>query len=321
MGGIIEFSKLRQDVMKLYETGGGKTYYCGFKCLAPHYSIKEGGVTDWTGYPASGKTELLLEMLINCNKWYGHKHLIYMPDAGTAAEVAGKLMHKLSGKQFDEFFYNKRGEKIAINNRLSQAEVDRYLPEIHDSFKIFDPTTYKNKNTRSKSVTPKEYWDFAVQNKAELGIFGAVIDSWNYMHHDTKGFAREDKWLEDVLSYRNELAEQHNLHLHTIIHPTSAKRDKNGNIIAPDMHSLKGGSEWANNAKSVVVAHRDFGAEITTVKVAKAKPKIVGIAGECNLQYDLQKGKYFEIDFTDGGRNKYAERLENTRTQSTLSFN
>ena len=306
--------------MKLYETGGGKTYYCGFPVLAPHYSIKEGGVTDWTGYPASGKTELLFEMLINSNKWYGHKHLIYMPDAGTAAEVVGKLIHKLSGKQFDKFFYNAKGQRVEITNRISQGEVERLLPEIHDSFKIFDPTTFKQKNTRSKSITPKEYWDFAVKSKEELGIFSAVIDSWNYMHHDTKGFAREDKWLEDVLSYRNELAEQSNLHFHTIIHPTAAKKDGNGNIIAPDMHSLKGGSEWANNAKSVVVVHREFCSPITTVKVAKAKPKIVGIAGECNLQFDLQKGKYFQIDTTGGGQHRYAQPLE-VGNQELLSFN
>ena len=46
------------------------------------------------------------------------------------------------------------------------------------------------------------------------------------MRHDTEGFAREDKWLEDTLSFRNELAERSNMHFHTVIHPTKARKDK-----------------------------------------------------------------------------------------------
>lgn len=304
---IVEYDDAQREVLKYYKDGGGKTYYLGWNTLAQHYSIKEGGVTDWSGYAGSGKTELLLECLKNTSEWYGHNHLIYMPDAGTIGEVLGKIIHKMTGKQFDEFYYNADGDKVLNENRVTEAEIIKILPTILHHFKIFDP----RKNNRSKAITPKEFWDYAAQNKTKLELFSAVIDSWNYMNHDINGL-REDKWLEDTLSYRNELAERENIHLHTIIHPTKAKTDREGKVIMPDMHSLKGGSEWSNNGKSIVIVHREFGSKQTIVKIDKAKPKIVGVQGTCILNLNIKTGQYFEyIGGEDGeGIKHYATKEE-----------
>jgi len=210
MSDILDINGIKDGLNDYYEQGGGKTFYAGFNALSNHYNIKEGGVTDWSGYPGSGKTELLLQVLVNSTKWYGHKHLIYMPDAGSNEEVVAKLIHKFTGKQFEEFYYNKKGEKVQIKNRITQSEMLRVLPEIMESFKIFIPEVKKGNKTRSKAITPVEYWNFASENKKELGIFSGVIDSWNYMKHDVES-QRHDQWLEEVLSYRNELAERNNL--------------------------------------------------------------------------------------------------------------
>lgn len=314
--GIIEENEIKASLMHYYKTGGGKTYYAGFRNLAPHYSVKTGGVTDWTGHAGSGKTELLLEILKNCSEWYGHKHLIYMPDAGTVEEVIGKLIHKLSGKSFDEFYYNKEGKKVMIENRVTEAEIYRYLPEVLEYFKIFDP-----KKNRSKAITPTKFWEYAEKNKRELGIFSAVIDSWNYLKHDTEEYAREDKWLEATLSNRNEIAERSGLHLHTIIHPTKARKDKDGRIIIPDMHDLKGGSEWSANGKTIIIVHREFNSKITDIKIDKAKPKIVGVRGMTCLEYDLNKGAYFELIDEYGGRKQYATREQKPEKPTPVNVN
>jgi len=286
---IYEEEELRNALLEHHETGGGRVYYVGFNAMSKYYSMKEGGVTDWTGNPGSGKTELLLECLKNVSKWHDKKHLIHMPDAGSPAEVVGKIMHKMTGKQFEEFYYDKDGRKIKIQNRLKPDEIFRLLPDVLKSFHIFKPQGGKS----SKAITPREFWDYAAKNKNKLNIFSAVIDSWNYMKHDI-GNQRPDQWLESELSYRNELAEKTGIHFHTIIHPKSEKRDKNGKKIMPDMHSLKGGSEWANNAKTVIVTHREFESGITDIKIDKAKPRVVGVQGICSLRFDLSKGAFYE---------------------------
>lgn len=314
---IVHGDKITDKVREYYKTGGGSTFYVGYKSLARHYSIKEGGCTDWTGYAGSGKTELLLDILKNCSEWYGHKHLIHMPDAGSIEEVIGKLIHKLTGRQFEEFHYNEQGVRVINENRISIGDVEKTIPRVLESFKILDPMT---KNS-SKALTPKEFWEFAVINKKKLGIFSAVIDSWNYMRHDTEGFAREDKWLEDTLSYRNELAEKSNIHFHTIIHPTKARKDSEGKTVPPDIHSLKGGSEWGNNGKSIIVVDRNFESKISDIVIAKAKPSIVGVRGNASLSYDVKKGNYFEyIDGIKYGAEPLIQPQNNIITSPNLEF-
>lgn len=287
---ILEAKDILPEVIEAFKNGFGKTYNVGFKSLSRYYNIIEGSCTDWTGSPGSGKTELLLECIKNCSEWYGHKYLIHMPDAGNYVELIAKLAHKISGKQFEEFYYNDKGDKVEINNRLTEKEVYELVPLILDMFKVFMPS-----KSGSKAITPLELWKYSVDNKSKLGIFGTVIDSWNYMKHDTDGFSREDKWLEHVLSERNMMAEASGLHFHTIIHPKSEKKDKDGKKIMGDMYSLKGGSEWANNSKTIIVTHREFGSGITDIKIDKAKPKRVGLQGITALQYDVSKGAYYEV--------------------------
>ena len=296
---IIKENTIKERLRDYYHTGGGNTFYLGFKGLGSLYSIKEGGCTDWSGLPGSGKTEVLLDSLKFCSRHYRHKHLIHMPDAGTVEEVIGKLIHKMSGKQFEEFYFDSNGNKQLIANRVTEDELEYYLPIVLEYFKILDP----QKSNNSKALTPKEFWQFAVDNKKELGIFSAVIDSWNYMKHDV-GAVRYDQWLEDTLSFRNELAERNDLHFHTIIHPKSTKKVE-GKIQMPDMNDLKGGSEWANNGKSIIIVHREFGSSITDIKVNKAKPRIVGVQGLTTLQYDIKAGAFYETDNT--GKKIFAE--------------
>jgi hypothetical protein len=295
---IVKTNEIKERLKDYYHTGGGVTYYLGFNTLGGLYSIKEGGCTDWSGLPASGKTEVLLDCLKFCSRHYRHKHLIHMPDAGSIEEVIAKLIHKMSGKQFEEFYIDSDGNKQLIENRVTPEELDHYLPIVLEFFKILDPKKANN----SKALTPKEFWQFSVDNKKELGIFSAVIDSWNYMKHDI-GLLRYDQWLEDTLSFRNELAERNALHFHTIIHPKSGKK-VDGKTQMPDMHDLKGGSEWANNGKSIIIVHREFGSSVTDIKINKAKPKIVGVQGLTSLQYDIKQGAFYE--FIDG-KKKFAE--------------
>lgn len=308
MDNIYNYSEIEKSLFEHYKSGGGKTFYLGFPSLAKHYSIMEGSRTDWTGYPGSGKTELLLECLVNTSKWYGHKHLIHMPDAGSVSEIVAKIMHKLSGKQFKEFYYNSQGERVKIEDRLTEIEITRLLPQVLDSFII-----YKPQGKASKAITPKELWQYGADNKEKLGIFSVVIDSWNYMKHEVTSGMRYDQYLEDVLSFGNDLSEASKLHFHTIIHPKSPVK-LNGKVTMPDMHELKGGSEWGNNGKSIVIAHREFDSVVTEVKINKAKPEVIGVRGLTHLMYDVKKGKFLE----DG---KFAEPLKQEITQQVLTPN
>jgi len=312
---IYKYEEVEAKVMEHYLGGGGNVFYLGFKELGRHYQILEGSRTDWTGYAGSGKTELLLECLNNTSDWYGHKHLIHMPDAGSIAELSAKLLHKMSGKQFKEYFIDDKGEKVILKNRLTEEEVLTLLPKMLKNFALFNPST---SGKSSKAITPSELWQFGADNKKDLGIFSVVIDSWNYMKHDVQGGQRYDQWLESTLSFANDLSESSKLHFHTIVHPKSPTKIQ-GKIQMPDYHDMKGGSEWGNNGKSIIICHREFDSKVLEVKINKAKPEIVGIRGLVMLEYDIVTGKYYTNDIHKG--KIYATPLpRETAMQNNMNF-
>ena len=299
MSELVKISDVRDELMTYLKTGGKKRFYCGHEKIDKLYGVREGSRTDWSGYPGSGKTELLFEILWNTSQYYDHKHLIHMPDAGSHAEVVAKIFHKVTGKRLERFYWTKEG-KQENQNLPTPQELDRYLPEIIHYFKIYKP---------SKVPTPKEFWDYAEKNKDELEIFSAVIDSWNYMKHNEDG-EREDIYLAKILQYGNDLVERSNLHLHTVIHPRSgAIKMKDGNIMPPTTHEMKGGSEWGNYGKNVIIVHRPKDQTHSEIHVNKVKGANIGIAGMDVLWYDIKNGKYFDTVIENGTLiKKYASK-------------
>jgi hypothetical protein len=274
-----------RDKLRMYiKSGGPERFYIGHKSLDKHYGIRQGSRTDWSGYPASGKTELMLECLWNCSQYYDHKHLINMPDAGSNEEIIAKLFHKVTGKRMEKYYWTSEGRQ-ETDNLATVQELDRHLPEILEYFKIL-----KTK----EPISPTQFWLEAEKMQTENKIFSAVIDSWNHMYHDTDG-QREDKWLAQTLQVGNDIVERSGLHFHTIIHPKSAKI-KDGKLQPPTYHELKGGSEWGNYAKSVIIVHREKNENHSEIHIEKAKGANIGVKGMIVLHFDIKTGKYFHYE-------------------------
>ena len=126
------------------------------------------------------------------------------------------------------------------------------------------------------------------------------------MRHDTNSFGRDDKYLEDVLSYCNAMSEAHKQHHHIIIHPTKTEADKDGKRRAPGPYDLKGGSEWYNSGKCMITVHRPDGVQNgVEIIVTKAKPKSVAMQGKVEMHFDVKQAKYYWID---NGNKKYANK-------------
>ena len=170
-------------------------------------------------------------------------------------------------------------------------EIVAALPWVLEHFKVLTKKDLKAK------LTPYQFWDLAVQIKEEEGLQTATIDAWKDMKHDTKEFGRDDKYLEDVLSYRNAIAERHSLHLHTIIHPLKTDKDTAGNRKPPMPYDLKGGTEWYNNGRNMVTCHRPSGSEnMVEIYWNKIKPRSIGEVGMDELYFDVEKFRYYDKD-------------------------
>lgn len=294
---IVDFNSYQKEITDYHKHGAKPGIDLGFDSVAPYYNMREHGCTDWTGLAQSGKTTLLLEFLLTSSLFYGWKHLLYIQDAGTVPEVVATLIHMLTGKTF-----NKKYQNV-----IEIAEVYSSMNWLLEHFHILEKTDHKAK------ITPIAFWEHAAEYKKTHGIQTAVIDSWKDMDHDYNAHGGNyAMYLSTVLSVRNLLSEQHKIHFHTIIHPKTPRRDREGNIIHPQVDDIEGGQTWNSLGKTIISVHRPtFDAKHVDVQILKAKPAVVGTRGIFTLNYDPTLARFYEItDAKNGGIKRFATRIE-----------
>jgi len=283
---ILDSNNSKSSLLDYHKKGALRGVYLGFPVLNEKYTMSLPGCTDWTGIPSSGKTEFLLELLLNTSQYYGWKHLLYVPDVGTKDQIVSILIHKLSGKTFDKRYVN--------SNYITEEEIHRHYDWVLHHFKILHKVNAKAK------ITPYEFWDLAVEMKSKIdgGIQTATIDSWKdmkrYYGQEGENISRDDLYLEDVLEYRNTMSEIHKMHFHIVIHPLKTETDKNGIRKAPTPYELKGGPTWYDMGKCQVTVHRIDGTKNEVdIIVTKAKPESVAAVGTTRMFFDKKLRRFY----------------------------
>jgi hypothetical protein len=275
---ITKAHEVIDDLFRYRNNYHEKGKYLGFEGMDEYYSMSLGNCTDWTGFPMSGKTQVLMECLMNTSRFYGWKHLVYFPDVGSNVEIIADLINKKTGKSFNPSNYNV----------ITDDEIVNAIEWITHHFKVLTRSDIKAK------MTPIEFWDYAVQLKKDEGLETASIDSWKDLNHPYNDFGGYAQYLEFVLPYRIQIAEDNDVHLHTIIHPKLTEKE-NGKRSAPVPYDLKGGSEWFNSGKCMITVHREdptfYKAELYFNKI---KPRSNGKIGKHEIFFDKEKLVYFE---------------------------
>lgn len=279
-----------KKLLDYHEKGGLPGLELGFNCLSQHYTHKQSGVTDWTGYGSSGKTYFVLELLIQMCEKYNKRFALYAPDIGTYYELFAKLVKMYTGKDFEKKYHNQ----IAVGELMNR------IPQISKDFVILIKDNFK------KPLAPVQVWEAVAEYRDDLGkLDGVLIDSWKDVFHDFSPYSgREDLYLDATLSYRNLLAEEGNIHIHTIAHPVKTEltdeKNKQGKRKrrVPDENDIKGGNAWKSNGKNILSVDRpDKDSNSVDIYVCKTKPENVGREGVVldKLFLDLKKGRYYEM--------------------------
>jgi hypothetical protein len=272
---IKKSSEIIDQLMNLQKYGLPEGSKMGLKSFDENLTFAKGGCTDITGYPFYGKSLVLKEILMGLTLNEGWKHCIYMPDDGSDVEVLSNLMHKLTGKTFDQHYANA----------ITEQDIARHSAAFIDSFRFIGS---------EHNLEPEAFWNYA----KELKCNSAVIDSWNYMQH--KGEPTSPDYLRKILSLRNRFMDANKMHAFTIIHPKNPdpKAVKDGNVKKPSVYDLMGGSEWNNNGKNIMVVHKDSKENHQPYQICidKVKPKHYGKLGDCSLWIDWSKQRFYEYD-------------------------
>lgn len=276
---LLTSQDVRESLKRHRDTYNSRGKFLGWKEFHKHYSMQLGNCTDWTGFPRSGKTELMMELLMNTSKWYGWSHLIYFPDVGSSTEIVADLLHKKTGKTFNP----------KMDNVITDQEIQNELEWILHHFKIL------TKKDHRAPLSPMTFWDIAVDIKKKQGLETAAIDSWKDMNHPYAEYGGYATYLEYALPYRNRIAEDHGLHLHQVIHPKLTEKEK-GKRRPPTPYDLKGGSEWFNSGKCMITVHReDMSDNRADIYFHKIKPRSVGFPGKIEMRFDKDKSAFFNL--------------------------
>jgi len=286
------------------------------------YTIKEGCTTYIGSAPASGKTELWFEILINLSCLHNWNHVIFSPETGSSAEIFAELCYKYVGKPYVQ------GQNSMTNSEQIVAEMF-----INEHFIVIDPI--------DEDLTITKFYELVdeIEKKEGMKIHTTTIDPWNELTEEfiQADLGREDKYLSRILGTVRKNARKTGRHNCVINHvrdqPMVSSKTIAGTDISyfpmPSARDFAGGQVWFRKGLSVLIPWRPpyglldsdgNGAEKNEVhlKVAKSKPKGVSKNGVYKLYLDLDKYQYYMLDFK--GNRIYANRTKKLPEQKKITM-
>lgn len=243
----------------------------GFRSMDERMKLAKGYMSIITGYPSSGKSELLDAILVNMamleSQW---KTLYYSPENHPIEQHMSKLAEKLIGKPAFEF---------------TQQETEQALQWLQTYFTWIYP----------EKPTLETILGLAQEVAETSNLDALVIDPWNEVLHEKSHFNTAD-YLSEALMKVRRFARHHDIHVFIVAHPKLPTLDKNGCYPKPDMYSIADGAMWRNKADYGWAAHRpDLSKHEIEFIMLKNKYKWQGkIMQSCYFDYDTKSGRFKE---------------------------
>jgi hypothetical protein len=285
------------------------------------YTVKEGCTTYIGAAPASGKTELWFEFLINLSCLHGWNHVVFSPETGSAAEIYAELCYKYIGKAY-----------VIGENSMTQSEQIRAEMFVDSHFIVIDPI--------DEDLTLTDFYALIdeIERKHDIKIHTTTIDPWNELTEkfEPSDLGREDKYLSRILGIARKNARKTGRHNCIINHVRDQLPVTTENAVGtkityfpiPSARDFAGGQVWFRKGLSVLIPWRPpYGimnednsiSEHNEVhlKVAKSKPKGVSKNGTYRMFLDVERYQYYMLDWK--GNRIYANRSHIQPVQTTLN--
>lgn len=271
----------------------------GFKCFSDLYSVKQGTYTFIYSEPTHGKSELMFEICLNQAEEHGKRSLICSPETGTVDEIIAELIHKYTGSKIQKNEFTTLTDKQFhtamewLNHHFVIADTDEQTYSIPKLFELANEWEKANPGQKIDIIVGEPYNEL---DHSEMSKFGA----------------RQDLYIEDLVSVFRRLCRKHNRHFILTIHPSGSSvpiTDKHGFAYYPKPlpRQAAGGQALYRKAMTWITLWRPpkgyknddknpdpvFENEVH-ICIDKAKPKGVATKGICKLYFDWQKNRYFE---------------------------
>tara|TARA_R100000664_G_scaffold3047_1_gene7164 strand:+ start:1454 stop:2401 length:948 start_codon:yes stop_codon:yes gene_type:complete len=286
---------IKDNLYNYYQDGYplGETSY--INKLDENFKWRKGFLYCFSGYPQSGKSEIINYLMVLRAKHYKDKIVMYSPETNTA-ELVLNLCRAYLGKNVNPNFSNictKEEMDIALNfvdNHFVFLENQDEMPSIKSLVKNF------------KKLSKKGYSNF-------------IIDPLNWVVESNAGEQNLYQYLKLTLTILKQFAKSTDSIMIYCEHPKTPYAIK-GKIPKATAYSLAGGTMHFNKTDGMVVMHRlseeDLEekvksgeilsrmlenkekhirfVEFETVKMKSQR--LNGILGSCIIEYDIITGRY-----------------------------
>lgn len=271
ISGLSDASTYADRLNDLFTKGTGKGFSTGYASVDSIYTVAPGQLTVITGYPSSGKSNFVDQMMVNLARDHDWKFAICSFENQPEIHIT-RLMEIYTGKRFFD------GAA-----RMTETEKDTAFKWVNEHFLFIDsngeePSTLDSILERARVAVKR------------MGVRGLVIDPYNYIDLD-KSNSTETEAISNMLTRVQKFCKAHDVHTFFVAHPSKIQRS-GVEQPRPDGMSISGSMAWWAKTDCGITVHRQDKA--VEIAVWKCRYRWVGTQGETTLLYDKTAGTYKE---------------------------
>jgi len=256
----------------LWNKGTGTGESTGYKSVDQIYTVVPGQLTVVTGYPSSGKSNFVDQIMVNLARDKDWKFALCSFENAPEIHIA-RLIELYSNKRFFEG-----------KDRMSEDEFKQAYAWVQDHFVFL--TSESSNPANADSIIER-----ARISVARMGIRGLVIDPYNYIEME-RG-ASETEAISNMLTRVQQFAKNSGVHVWFVAHPAKMLRS-GADLPRPDGMAISGSMAWWAKADCGLTVHRLK--NDTQIAVWKCRYRWVGQVGETLLTYEKTTGSYKECN-------------------------
>lgn len=271
VSGLSDAGTYEDRINDLFNKGTGKGFSTGYASVDSIYTVAPGQLTVVTGYPSSGKSNFIDQIMVNLAKTSDWKFAVCSFENQPEIHIT-RLMEIYMGKRFFE------GKE-----RMTQHERDQAFAWVKEHF-LFIDSQGEEPNTLDSIL---ERARVAVKR---MGVRGLVIDPYNYIDLNREN-TTETEAISQMLTRVQKFCKAHDCHTFFIAHPSKINR-AGVEQPRPDGMSISGSMAWWAKTDCGITVHRQE--QWVEIAVWKCRYRWVGTQGETSLLYNKTAGTYSE---------------------------
>jgi len=273
--GLHRAKEFRKEYDLLYEEGQIQGASTGLRSVDKMIQIVPGMVTIVTGFPSSGKSDLVDQFCLNLARSEGWKTAYCSFEKPPALHMA-QLAQKLMDKPFFE----------GISTRMKTEAKDYAYEWIDQHFMFMD-------HTRDGPTTIDGILKVASASVMQMGCRVLVIDPYNFIELPSSD--RETDAISKMLTKVQKWAKSHDAHVFFIAHPTKIspdRRDGDKKVLVTG-HDIAGSAAWFAKADlGISVWRHPQDLEPSEFHCWKVRWGWIGTNGYCRLDFDRATGRW-----------------------------